>query len=278
MSRRTVDPPADLKPAARARWQAVYPALRKRGAVDLEQLRWYCQTWARWREAEDSLDKAGTLTKAPNGRIVPSPLVALAKQTGDQVRELEQRLGLGPEAAPGGGTGHAGLVTRRVLADRLGVHPMTVVKWEQDGAPVAQRGARGRASLYDPAAVVAWKAARDKAATERPEGHVDVAAERARKERAQAVLAEQTFAARARRLLPIDEVERVWAGEVAAVRSAILATYTTAADRLHRVAVTEGVAGVEAELRDLAYGLLRELADPTRPLPGGAPVAEVAHV
>lgn len=99
--------------------------------------------------------------------------------------------------------------------------------------------------------------------------------DRARRERAQAVVAEQLFETRQRQLLPVEEVERVWAAEVGAVRAAILATYTTQADRLHRVAVLEGVAGVEAALKDLAHDLLRELASTERALPAfsSAPTA-----
>lgn len=194
------DPPADMKPAAAARWRAVYGQLRKRGPVDLEALRQYCQVWSRWREAEDGLEKAGSLARGTGGRIVPSPLLTVAERAGAQVRDLERRLGIGAgqdDAAAGG------LLTRRELADQVGVHPMTVVKWEQDGMPVAKRGARGRASLYDPQAVAAWKDARDAAAAV-PKGK-DVAgsviAERARKLRLE-------NDAREGRLVPLERVKR----------------------------------------------------------------------
>lgn len=51
----------------------------------------------------------------------------------------------------------APLFTRQDLAILLGVHPQTIVKWEQDGMPVARHGGRGVASLYRVADVWEWK-------------------------------------------------------------------------------------------------------------------------
>ena len=256
MTRRlAVEPPGDLKPAAAARYKVVYRLLAARGAVDLELLRTYCQVWSRWREAEDGIAQAGQLTRGANGRPMKSPLLDVAAQANAQARDLEQRLGVGLAAGDGG---EGGLVTRQDLAARLRCHPQTITHLVAQGMPVARRGSRGRAALYDEAAVRAWKDARDGAA--QAPGHVDLVVERARKERAQAVLAEQTFQVRAGHLLPVADVERSWGAKVQAVRAAILATATTQADHLHRVAVLEGVAGLETALRDLAIELLRELS------------------
>lgn len=159
-------------------------------------------------------------------------------------------------------------VTRRELADRLTVHPMTVTKWEQAGLPVADRGRKGRPSRYDEAAVRAWLAARE--AQAKSSGVNDVALERARKERAQALEAEQRIAIKAKEFVPVADVEKAWTAEVQAVRTAILATYTTKADQMHRIALTEGVAGVEAFLKELAHDLLRELAAGARAEPTAA--------
>lgn len=259
-----VDPPKALKPEAAKRWRAVYAQVAAHGPVDVELLTGYCLVWARWRQAEFTVAQAGPLTKAPNGRIVANPMVAVANQTATHVRELEARLGL---TAPAGEphTQHPAPddeaerpVTRKVLAARLNVHMQTITVWERQGLPIYERGRRGRPSTYLESQVRAWQAAREQAA--KANGHVDVAQERARKERAQAVLAEQTFQARSRQLLPADEVERRWTAEVQATRTKILATYTTQADRVHRAAILEGVPGVERVLKAIAYELLRELS------------------
>lgn len=157
----------------------------------------------------------------------------------------------------------ADLVTRRELATLLGRHMMTVKKWERDGMPIAARGRKGKPSFYRESDVRRWLEARDKAAA--TSGVVDVAQERARKERAQAVLAEQTFQIRDRELLPRAEVEKIWTAEQAAVRTKFLAVPQAYADRIYRAATTDGVIGVEEALKDAVDDVLRELADEERP-------------
>ena len=149
------------------------------------------------------------------------------------------------------------LITRRELAGALGCHPQTVNRWASEGMPVATPGRGGRASRYDEAACRAWMDTRRTAAEGEP---VDLVRERARKERAQARLAEQQYAQRAGELLPRGEVEQVWAREIAAVRTKILAIETTHADRVHRAASEAGVTGVERALHTLAREVLQELA------------------
>ena len=150
-------------------------------------------------------------------------------------------------------------LTRRELAARFTVHPMTVTKWEQEGLPVARRGRRGKPSLYDEAACRAWHDARETAAAD--EGPVDLVRERARKERAQAMLAEQAYASRAKILLPADEVERLWTAELMAARAKLLSLPHAYADRLARAATRRGVAGAEDLIRQMVEEVLAELAE-----------------
>ena len=152
------------------------------------------------------------------------------------------------------------LLTRRELAGALNVHMMTVTKWERDGLPVAVHGRRGRPSRYREVDVRAWLQQREEAA--KTTGNLDVAQERARKERAQAILAEQTYSIRARQLIPREEVERTWFAEVTAVRAKLLAWPTTHADQIARAVTLEGLPGVERLLNELVRQLLRELAEP----------------
>lgn len=150
------------------------------------------------------------------------------------------------------------LLTRLELAAALGCDPRTIAKWLELGLPVARRGRGGRASRYDEAACRAWKTARDE--DSHRAGALDPIQERAKRERAQALLAEQMFEVRAKRLLSADDVERVWQAEIAGARALILSSYTGASDRVYRAATTDGLAGVERELRALAHAVLRELA------------------
>lgn len=159
----------------------------------------------------------------------------------------------------------AGLLTRRALALQLTVHMMTVTKWEQEGLPVASRGRKGKPSLYDEAVVRAWLAARDERAASGEQ--LDLTQERARKEHWQALLTEQTHQVRARKLLDVDEVAKIWTAEVSAIRATLLAVPVTYADRVFRAATLEGVASVERLLKEIVYQALRGLAAPTRATP-----------
>ena len=155
--------------------------------------------------------------------------------------------------------GHSasGLVTRQELAALLDVNPRTVAKFLDEGMPVAKRGRGGRSSLYSPEACLAWLEARNAVASDAP---VDLARERARKERAQALLAEQTYAVRAGKLLPAEQVEQVWSAEQAAVRAKLLALPQAYADRLARAVITGGVSAAEQAIRQMVDEVLTELA------------------
>jgi phage terminase Nu1 subunit (DNA packaging protein) len=149
------------------------------------------------------------------------------------------------------------LLRRRELARIFGVHVDTIAKWERSGLPVAHLGGHGRPSLFRESECRAWVAARRQAASQTG---LDIAQERARKERWLGLLAEQAYRARARELLPAADVERVWSVEMAYVRRAVVAAYTRAGERVFRASVQKGVTGVEHELKAVAYALLTELA------------------
>lgn len=138
---------------------------------------------------------------------------------------------------------------------------MTITKHEREGMPIAQRGSRGRPSYYREVDVRAWLQLREEAAKQTGANPLQ---DRARKERAQAALAEQAFQIRMRDLLPRDEVEKLWAAEVDAVRTLLLSWSTTLADQLFRAATVDGIGGVERVLTDAVRDVLRELADPDR--------------
>jgi phage terminase Nu1 subunit (DNA packaging protein) len=166
-------------------------------------------------------------------------------------------------------------LTARELAATCGVQTSTIKKWERSGLPVATRGRKGKPSLYSEQDARAWLSAREEAARA-PGAQMDVAQERAKKEHWQALLAEQTHRARERELLPRAEVEKAWGAERDAVRTKILASYTTHADRVHRASTLDGLPGVEKELKALAYEILRELSGEvveTKPRRGKAKAA-----
>jgi len=127
--------------------------------------------------------------------------------------------------------------------------------------------------------VRAWLAAREEAAAA-PGAPLDLAQERARKEKWQGLLAEQTFKVRGRELLPAHEVKQLLTAEQAAVRTRLLAVPVTAADRISRAFTLHGIAGVEQALKEVVHEVLRELADlerdPAPRLDGGGQEAHAA--
>lgn len=154
-------------------------------------------------------------------------------------------------------------LTQTQLAAELGCHARTIAKWIREGLPIAVRGRGGRPNQYDLELCRAWKDARDQAAADQ-DGPVDLARERARKDRAQALLAEQLYAVRAGKLLDAQAVQRAWAKEYAAIKTILIASYTSAADRVHRASTLDGLPGVEREMKAVAFAALREISDPDR--------------
>lgn len=147
-------------------------------------------------------------------------------------------------------------LTSGQLARTLQIDPRTVRKWRAQGMPVAKLGRGGESSLFDLEAVLGWKGDRDEAARAQSSA---LKAARGRKELAQAIEAEQRVAIRARTLIPVDEVDRVWSSQVAALRARLLAMPTALADQLHRIASVEGATGIEAALETAVREALREL-------------------
>lgn len=152
------------------------------------------------------------------------------------------------------------LLTRKELASKLGVVQGTITKWEQSGLPVAEPGRRGTASLFNFADVQKWRRQRDLDAKQN--GTVDLTRERARKERAQALVAEQALQIRAGDLLVRSEVENVWTKAILGVRSKLLAWPATLAEQLGRAYELGGVRALEHKLVDAVHDLLTEFATP----------------
>lgn len=50
---------------------------------------------------------------------------------------------------------------QETIADMIGVAPKTIVEWQEQGFPIAQRGSRGIASEYDSVACIAWLVERE---------------------------------------------------------------------------------------------------------------------
>jgi phage terminase Nu1 subunit (DNA packaging protein) len=113
------------------------------------------------------------------------------------------------------------LMTRDELARLFGVTAGTIIRWARDGMPVAKGGGQGRQAGYLPSACVAWRLAQLEARSPDHEG-LFPAVERARKDRAQAQLAEQQLKIRSGEYVAIREVEEELARKVGATQTKLL--------------------------------------------------------
>ena len=95
---------------ANSAWQALVPKLVELGVVtklDRNLLTRYCQTWSRWRQAEEHIQKHGDVItlyqedEKGNKMVVDikdNPKLKIAKTLSDQLLKMEVQLGLTPSA------------------------------------------------------------------------------------------------------------------------------------------------------------------------------------
>lgn len=122
--------PADLSDDARAVWDRTVASGRRFGNVDL--LRTYCETVARYRKASATLEQTGPLSQAINGAIGRSPLHQIVLDNAAMMRQLARELDLDAEASadqrvpgvfdstrPWLALGSTGQITRHPSSDEL---------------------------------------------------------------------------------------------------------------------------------------------------------------
>lgn len=93
------DPPAHLAPAALEEWRRIAPELATLGLmtrVDRTALAAYCQTYARWIDAENQITEFGTVVKAPSGYPMQSPYLAIANKALQQMKGFLTEFGMTP--------------------------------------------------------------------------------------------------------------------------------------------------------------------------------------
>jgi phage terminase Nu1 subunit (DNA packaging protein) len=161
------------------------------------------------------------------------------------------------------------LMTRDALARLFTVTPGTIVRWARDGMPVATGGGQGRQASYRPSVCVAWRLAAIEAKYADQAG-LDPRVERARRDAAQASLAEQLHRRRSGEMLEREDVRRTWSNVVLAIRSRLLALPQSVAAQC---AQATDPAAVEQLLRDEVHSALRELASWEPPVESKTPPA-----
>ena len=92
--------PRWLLAEAKKEWSRVMPELERMGlltTVDRAALATYCQAWARYREAEEALEKYGSILKSPESDYIQvSPYTTISRQNAQIVRAFCAEFGLTP--------------------------------------------------------------------------------------------------------------------------------------------------------------------------------------
>lgn len=99
-------PPDELGHTAREHWYSVLSVLSEAnilGEMDRDGLVLYCETWARWKEANANLEKYGMIIRSPKDNKTPviSPYFNASLKTGDQLRRLLAEYGMTPASRVG---------------------------------------------------------------------------------------------------------------------------------------------------------------------------------
>lgn len=95
------DCPGHLTEDAKAEWARIMPLLMRYRIVsdtDTAALALYCQSYARWQQAEAKLAESGLLIKAPSGYPIQNPYLAIVNRAMEDCHKYLQQFGLSPSA------------------------------------------------------------------------------------------------------------------------------------------------------------------------------------
>jgi P27 family predicted phage terminase small subunit len=95
------DMPEGLSDGASKHWPVVAKQLedaRVLTKLDGAALALYCETWARWADANEKVIKLGAVVKSPSGFPIQSPYLAIANKAHDQLVKLLIEFGMTPAA------------------------------------------------------------------------------------------------------------------------------------------------------------------------------------
>lgn len=141
------------------------------------------------------------------------------------------------------------IVGQESVAALFGVAPKTIVEWQGDGFPVAQRGGPGVPSEYESEECIQWLVDRERS-------KLQVESQRDRVYRLQGDVLERELAEKAKLLVPVDQVEPKWRAAVLAAREYLMRQPAPLASRLQGLNRRQ----VEDALRAAFDGYLRRLA------------------
>lgn len=90
-----------LEPEARKEWRRLAPILIDAGiltAADAVTFAGYCQSYARWREAEENITRTGMIVRKNDGSVTTNPYIKVSRMAFAEVKSLAAEFGLTPAA------------------------------------------------------------------------------------------------------------------------------------------------------------------------------------
>ena len=94
--------PGHLSKEAVAEWERIVPELKRLGLlakIDRAALSGYCQSWARWVNAEKEIaGTGGEVVKSPSGYPIQNPWLSIANKALKQCESFIKEFGLSPAA------------------------------------------------------------------------------------------------------------------------------------------------------------------------------------
>ena len=96
-----MSPPAHLNAPARQHWAELLESLAAGHGLtreDVDLLAVYCDFYARWVKARESIDAMGLVVKSSDGKPIANPFIAIADQCATQMRFLLGEMALTPAA------------------------------------------------------------------------------------------------------------------------------------------------------------------------------------
>jgi len=91
--------PAHLDDEARREWKRMGRKLARMGLlteIDHAAFAGYCQSWSRWKQAEEQVRKLGLVVKSPNNFPIQNPYLPIANKALEQIRQFIVEFGLSP--------------------------------------------------------------------------------------------------------------------------------------------------------------------------------------
>jgi P27 family predicted phage terminase small subunit len=93
--------PPDLSKVARKEWRRIVPILEKLGIVtriDRAALAAYCESWARWREAERKIAETSLVIKTKSGNAIENPYYSISKRERELMHKFLVEFGMTPSS------------------------------------------------------------------------------------------------------------------------------------------------------------------------------------